>query len=251
MNRAAHCRWKARLSMAGEVDMDADTPKAGRTPPYVSFKSLLTLVEELKTNGIPPQIDRSVLSRFSGGLGSQLVMAMKSLGMVTEDNKPTPRGVAAIKAFGTDMFAIELRPLIEQAYPFLRGIDLSEATPSMFATAFKTGTGAKEDVLRKCRTFFIHAAQYVGIPIGPRILSGSVPRSSTPGAVKRKPRTPKTPPADKVKEQQQHHTTTTSSVAQTLLAKFPEFDPSWSDDLKAKWFDGYGRLLAMGETKSG
>jgi hypothetical protein len=28
----------------------------------------------------------------------------------------------------------------------------------------------------------------------------------------------------------------------TLLAKFPNFDPSWSDEVQAKWFDAFGRL---------
>jgi Family of unknown function (DUF5343) len=37
------------------------------------------------------------------------------------------------------------------------------------------------------------------------------------------------------------------SVVNQLLDKFPPFDPAWFDELKAKWFDGYQRLLAIGE----
>lgn len=50
---------------------------APRTPPYVSFQTFLTLIEELKTNGLPPQIDRSVLRRFAGGVQSQLFLAQQ------------------------------------------------------------------------------------------------------------------------------------------------------------------------------
>ena len=32
-----------------------------------------------------------------------------------------------------------------------------------------------------------------------------------------------------------------------LLSKFPSFDPSWPDDVKAKWFEGFDRLLNMGD----
>jgi hypothetical protein len=32
-------------------------------------------------------------------------------------------------------------------------------------------------------------------------------------------------------------------MKELLLAKFPQFDPAWPDELKAKWFDGYERLL--------
>lgn len=233
-----------------ETEAVSEGVKVGRTPPYISFKSLLTLIEELKTNGLPPQIDRSVLRRFSGGLGAQLVMAMKSLGLVSEDNKPTGLGAQVVRAFGTDEFPAVLRPVIEQTYPFLRELDLTEATPSMFAAAFKSGTGAKEDVLRKCRTFYIHAAQYVGIPIGTRILNGTVPRGSGgSGSQKRKPKAATGKPVGEQKPDPVVTDSNTSSLARTLLDKFPTFDPSWPDEIKAKWFDGYERLLTIGEKK--
>lgn len=31
--------------------------------------------------------------------------------------------------------------------------------------------------------------------------------------------------------------------ADLLLAKFPEFDPAWTDDVKLKWFDAFDRLM--------
>ncbi len=34
--------------------------------------------------------------------------------------------------------------------------------------------------------------------------------------------------------------------AQMLLSKFPSFDPNWSDEVKAKWFDGFHRLMRQG-----
>lgn len=239
-----------------EDEVGPEGVKAGRTPPYTSFKSFTTLIEELKTNGLPPQIDRSVLRRFSGGLGSQLLMAMKSLGLVSEDNKPTGRGAKLVAAFGTDDWKETLRGVIAVSYPFLDQLDLTQATPSMFAEAFKRGTGAKEDVLRKCRTFFLHAAQDAGIAIGPRILNGSVPRSPTGTTTKRKPKAAKakTPGVgDATGDGDPHHRTPPPSetVAQTLLSKFPAFDPEWPDEIKAKWFDGYERLLKMGESKPG
>ena len=30
-----------------------------------------------------------------------------------------------------------------------------------------------------------------------------------------------------------------------LLAKFPEFDPTWTDDVKLKWFDAFDRLMNL------
>jgi hypothetical protein len=238
---------------------DAETifevKKAARTPPYVSFKTFLTLLDELKTNGIPPQVDRSVLARFSGGVGAQLLGALKSLDMVTDDNKPTPSGIAIINALGTDPFNELLKAAMRGAYPFLSDLNLLHATPSMFAEAFRKGTDAKEDVLRKCRTFYLHAAQQVGIQIGPRIAKGSVPRASNGGSTgRRKARVPKEKDASKTGEHKGGNPDVggkSDTVAQTLLDKFPTFDPSWPDPIKAKWFDGYERLLSMGDKKSG
>jgi len=36
-------------------------------------------------------------------------------------------------------------------------------------------------------------------------------------------------------------------MASQLLEKFPTFDPTWPDEIKAKWFEGYERLLGLGE----
>ena len=33
------------------------------------------------------------------------------------------------------------------------------------------------------------------------------------------------------------------SWQQMLLAKFPSFDPAWSTEVQAKWFDAFERLM--------
>ena len=35
------------------------------------------------------------------------------------------------------------------------------------------------------------------------------------------------------------------SWSQILLSKFPSFNPAWPDDVKIKWFDAFGTLMAM------
>ena len=57
-------------------------PSKGRTPPYIAFKTFQTLLSELKTNGLPPVIDPTVLTRFAGGLQGQIVLALRSLDLV-------------------------------------------------------------------------------------------------------------------------------------------------------------------------
>jgi hypothetical protein len=230
---------------------DEEASEVGtRTPPYVSFKTWMTLIEDLQTHGLPPQIDRSVLSRFAGGTGSQLLMSLRSLGLTDRNNKPHTRMAQLVNAHGTDQFKPLLRAVLKDAYPFLSKMNLTTATPSMFADAFKV-TGAKEDVLRKCRTFYLHAAQFAEVEIGPRLLQAKTTRPLPSGAPKKrtaaKPKVRK--PADAERERPIDPDTARDSVANQLLAKFPSFDPNWPDEIKAKWFEGYERLLKMGEGK--
>ena len=164
---------------------------ASRTPPYISFATLLTFLKALKTDGVPPQIDKSVLSKLSGGVQGQMKLALRSLGLM-EGDKPTDQMQALVDAYETPGFEAALRDRLKATYPYVFSLDLMTATPTMLADAFKV-TGAKEDVLRKCRTFFLHAAKAADVPLGTRIATGSVPRTSSPG-------TRKKPKATKLKE---------------------------------------------------
>jgi hypothetical protein len=161
-----------------EGQSEATGAPKGRTPPYIGYSTFKTLLSELKTNGLPPQIDRSVLVRFAGGIQGQLMHALRSLGLTDDEKKPTPKLKRLVDAFETPEYAAALRPIIDETYPYVLQLDLMSATPSMFADAFKKALDAKEEVLRKCRTFFLHAARDIGIPVGPRIEKAKFPRAN-------------------------------------------------------------------------
>lgn len=220
-------------------------------PPYIPFQTFLTFLKQLKTDGLPPQIDKSVLSKFSGGTQGQLKVALKILGLMDE-SKPTDDLEALVEAFETPQFEPLLLKLLERTYPYVFAIDLKTATPTMFADAFKV-TGAQEAVSRKCRTFFLHAAKRAGVPLGNRILTGSVPRAPSTGP-KRKPKAKR--PAEAADEQanQQHqhkprNASEPSPLVEKLLDKFPKLDPAWPDEVKAQWFSGFEQLMKATKLK--
>lgn len=154
------------------------------TPPYIAYKTLQTLLGDLKAHGLPPQIDRSILTRFSGGVQGQLMIALRVLGLVDDKSAPTPKMKTLVDAFDTENYSTVLRQLVEETYPYVLGIDLTTATPSMFTKAFSEATGAGEESLRKCRAFFLAAARDAGISIGARIEKAKYPRPRN-GAPKR------------------------------------------------------------------
>lgn len=233
--------------MADEaLEEEVASPGNGRTPPYISFQTFLTLLDELRTNGIPGQIDRSILRRFSGATGTQLLSALRALGVVDSEDRPLPSLVSMVQADDVQ-FGVLLHNLLRSAYPYVFKLDLMTATPTMFADAFKDNTSAKEDVLRKCRTFFIHAAKRAEIPLGPRLQTGSGPRAVS-GAGKRKPKAAraKDDGASKGGAAQggnNSDTTAQPTLMAALLEKFPAFDPNWPDEIKAKWFEGFDRFM--------
>src|ERR1700691_4993636 len=59
-------------------------------PPYAPYRSFRNYLESLK-QGIPSQIDRSVMRNMSGALQSQLSAALKYLGLVNAVGQPTDR----------------------------------------------------------------------------------------------------------------------------------------------------------------
>lgn len=215
------------------------------TPPYIAYRTLGTLFGDFKEHGMPPVIDRSVLTRFSGGVAGQIMSALSSMGLMDEKKRPTERLADLVTAYETDEYKHLLRKLLEDVYPYVLRLNLGTATPSMFADAFRNNLSAKEEVLRKCRTFFLQAARDVGITIGPRIESAKFPRTKSAGRKKKAGEAP--PPADDRHDLpaggRETPTPQTEIVAQ-LLGKFPDFDPSWPDNIKAEWFKGFDKFMS-------
>jgi len=153
----------------------------GRVPPYISFKTLLTFVEDQRQHGVPGQIDRSVLTRFSGAVGTQLLGALKFLGLISPaDQSVQPELRELVSAYDTDAWPGQLRNMVERAYQPIVSRNLEHMTPAQFHDVFKAQYPAKDAVLRKCEVFFLNAAKNAGIAINPRVAKHRSPRAAAP-----------------------------------------------------------------------
>ncbi len=93
------------MSEKGSNDTDQSGGGASeRTPPYISFATLLTFLKALRTDGVPPQIDKSVLRKLSGALQGQLKVALRSLGLMDGKDKPTPKLKELVDVYETPDF---------------------------------------------------------------------------------------------------------------------------------------------------
>jgi hypothetical protein len=158
--------------------------RSAGTPPYTSYRTFKTFIQDLHEHGVPSRIDRSVLTRFSGVVGTQLMHALRFLSLIEDQGRPTPRLKELVNAHGAGHWPERFLELLRQEYAPMFAIDLETATPSYFNEAFRKAFPAADAVVQKCVTFFLYAANDAGLKISGRVLKGRKPRSLTP---RRKP----------------------------------------------------------------
>ena len=158
----------------------SEQAKSTRTPPYTSYRTFKTFIEDLRELGVPSRIDRSVLTRFSGVVGTQLMHALRFLGLIEDHGQPTQRLKELVNAHGPGHWPEKLLELLRQGYAPMFAIDLETATPSHFNESFRKAFPAADAVVQKCVTFFLYAANDAGVKISGRVLKGRKPRSLTP-----------------------------------------------------------------------
>jgi hypothetical protein len=218
-----------------------------RSPPYVSYKSFLTLLEDLR-NGIPARLDRSVWGeKFSGTTGTQLISALRFLELVDVNGVPSQTLRDLVKARSSERGDI-LKKISQNSFPFLKNsiFDAQAATYSQLEEVFKDEYKVDKDVARKCIKFFVEIVIDAGIPLSPYITKKS--KSSRQKTVLEKiPR--------RVGIRTNHHAKIPQSTEliphqlswkELLLSKFPSFDPSWPNDVQLKWFEAFDELLKRG-----
>jgi hypothetical protein len=216
------------------------TESKEQVPPYVAYKTLKNFLRSL-SQGLPSRIDKSVMTSLSGGTQTQLLQALKYLGLITSTGVPTEQLHALVKAEGT-AYQAALRNALVTSYPFLKNetIYLAAATMHELTEQFEALAGG--DTVRKCVTFFIPAAKDAGIQLSPYIKEPGKRGPSNGKAKKQKAAKHDTAP--------EHHAPAApqaSPAMQMMLAKFPNFDPSWSPEVQAKWFESFDVLMAKME----
>ncbi len=225
-----------------------------RPAPYASVVSIYNYIDHLRAAGsLPTRLDRSVMSHLNYGTQKALVAALKSFGFVDDNDAPTDKLELLVAANESERAPL-IREALEKAYPYLFNgrIDLSRATPNELDEQIRAGGGVNGDTLRKSATLFVMLAGDAGLSLSPHLKARKASPPRGPGrskpAGRRKgrretseereaPSSP-TPPAPRPSED-------------AWLSKFPDFDPSWPDALKEKWFAGFENLMKARQRAEG
>lgn len=163
------------------ADIDTAGDAKQLAPPYTSFQTIKTVSEMFKEHGLPGQIDRSVLSNLSGSVQSQVLTALRFLGLIGHhDNAPREPFKKLVEVHGTDEWPNQLATILRAAYSPIFELKLDTASPAQFNEKFRTTYPAADgDTLRKCITFFLNATREANIPVSPYIMKNKKPRAAS------------------------------------------------------------------------
>jgi hypothetical protein len=225
-----------------ERNMNETKDEKKAVPPYVPYRTFDNVIQKLSTTGIPTRIDRSFLSSFSGSAQAQIFLALRYLSLIDEDGNPATFLEKFIKSPGAEKQGI-LKEILTTSYPFIfrKGVDLTKITSDHLRELFE-GAGATGDTTRKSMKFFMMAAKSAGITLSPHLKKLRM-RSTRKGVGKKKVEEPEDHRRSE-SETELPASPSNKTLQDLLLSKFPTLDPSWSDEVKAKWFDSFNQLMA-------
>jgi hypothetical protein len=181
------------------------------------------------------------MSGINYGTRMALVRTLKSLNLINDDGIPTNRLNQFVQADAATRKPI-LAQLLKDAFPYLwdGSFNLEEATSEQIAERIRIQGAVSGATLRKAKGFLVGGALAAGLTLSPQRSRRAA--SSTNGPIRRPKHAPRargtgngplSPPSLSASDDPIGH----------LMNKFPTFDPAWSDDLKTKWFEGFGDLM--------
>lgn len=170
----------------GKMDRAAAQEPTSWTPPYISWRLLLRLVERLESNR-PPRIDRTVLTG-SNQSKSQTILALKSLELIDQEGALTASFTQLIEA--GDRRPAVVHALLERFYEGPVELGRVNGTQQQLEEEFRR-YGVSGSTVRKAISFFLKAAEYAELQTSPHFRVPPAPRRP------KKPQPPSPPPPPK------------------------------------------------------
>lgn len=139
-------------------------------PAYVSFSSLIAFLNNLRDEGLPNRIDRSLLPKASGSQVSSMLASLRFLKLTDDAGKPTAAMDAVVHAQDEARQPI-LEKVIREAYFFLFNdpeFNLERASGQQVAEKFRE-LNISGSTVTKCIAFFLAAAKETNIKVSSHV----------------------------------------------------------------------------------
>ena len=219
-----------------------DTPK--RKTPYVPWSTFVNYLNETANSGVPPVVDRSILSNYSGSVQSILLSALRGTNLIDDDGVPTSRFQEYVNVDDEKRRTELLKECLEDGFPYFfdGSINLSTATPAQFDEQLRNRGGLTGSTLDKAANFFMTGAENTGIELGTYLKrrKPSVRRSTKPKRTKdnsREGTSSQKNTGEETKPNRSNDSVTFSlhPFIQGLLKTLPAEGDEWSYSDRAKW----------------
>lgn len=144
-------------------------------PAYTTYTAFSNLIKDLRENGMPSHITRSVVKGSNSGKATMMA-SLKYLDLIDKASTPTP--MLAQLVDNEDNYNNNLKKLLETKYSFLFNGDtnITTATTEKVAEKFKAA-GCIGSTVSKSISFFLVAAKAAGIEVSPRVKAPPVAKS--------------------------------------------------------------------------
>jgi hypothetical protein len=144
-----------------------ETSATETRPPWVGFTTYWNFLQQLHDHRPVPQLlDRAVMGSRGGSTRTELYVALRFFGLMDEDKRPTPTLLELVENLSPESF----KPLVEAHYKPVIDLDLRTATPSQVGDRL-SDIGSTPSTVTRARTFFLKAAEHVGIEVGKTLLN--------------------------------------------------------------------------------
>jgi Family of unknown function (DUF5343) len=139
-------------------------------PPYLPWPTFIAFVEKLNKTAVPNRIDPTLIKNLSGTAQSQLLSALKYLGLTNGNGAVTDKLKTLVKAYGTPNWAEALSEHFMDSYSELIGtLDLDTATPGELKERFREYGGIEGDTVEKAMRFYLNALKDAGVSYSPHL----------------------------------------------------------------------------------
>ena len=139
--------------------MEAQTKRP--PPPYFAFKTLTNTIEKMEEHGPPNRVDRTFLTGMSGAAQTQFIAGLKSLGLISNDEKGIVQPALMELVNNPDDRPALIGKLLRERYPEAVSLGEGNATTGELVEIFKE-YGVQGDTARKAIAFYLQAAKYAG-----------------------------------------------------------------------------------------
>ncbi len=201
-----------------------ETSATETRPPWGGFQTFWNLLQQMHEHRPVPQVlDRAVMGNRGGSARTELYVALRFFGLMDAEKKPTPVLLELVEAPTPENF----RGLVESRYKQVIDLDLTTATPSQVGECLAQ-IGSTPSTVGRARTFFLKAAELVGIQVGKTLLTTpSPPRKRTARkARKNNTQDPSPPPPP---------TRTLPTIIEGLVERLPANGETWNHEDAEEW----------------